>query len=109
MDTWLKQICSEESDSVLAFAESRIGGRAENQDSYDWADTKFGYLVTVCDGMGGGPGGRTASTIAVREIIAGVNDGLEDSNLGNIIVKAIQRANLAILEATEDQPQLKGM
>lgn len=109
MDTWLTQICSDKTSGVLAFAESRIGGRSENQDSYDWADTKFGYLVTVCDGMGGGPGGKTASTIAVKEIIAGINEGIDDSSPGNVIIKAIQRANMAILDTVEELPHLKGM
>ena len=57
-----------------AFAESRTGGRDENQDSYGYAQTAWGFLVTVCDGMGGGPGGKTASTIAVNEIVAGITD-----------------------------------
>lgn len=109
MDTLLQQICSEKTPHILAFAESRIGGRAENQDSYDWADTKFGYLVTVCDGMGGGPGGKTASSIAVREIIAGVNEGMDDASLGVILARAIQRANLAIYNAAEKNPELHGM
>lgn len=61
-----------ESPLVFGFAESRIGGRAENQDSFAWADTPIGFLITVCDGMGGGPGGKTASFIAVNEIIAGI-------------------------------------
>lgn len=52
-----------------AFAESRKGGRSENQDSWDAADTPLGFVATVCDGMGGGPAGKTASTIAVRTII----------------------------------------
>lgn len=107
--TELKQICSEGCQDISAFAESRIGGRSENQDSYGWADTKFGYLVTVCDGMGGGPGGKTASSIAVQQIIAGVEDGLDDQTPGAAIVKAIQRANMAIIEAAEEQPELKGM
>lgn len=105
----LKQICSDESRYVLAFAESRIGGRSENQDSYGWTDTKFGYLVTVCDGMGGGPGGKTASSIAVEQIIEGVKDGLDDQSPGAVIKKAIQRANLAIYNAAQEKQELKGM
>ena len=35
------------------FIDSRIGGRKENQDSAGLKETKLGYLVVVCDGMGG--------------------------------------------------------
>lgn len=109
MEILQNQICPEEAKELIAFAESRIGGRSENQDSYAWAMTDYGYLVTVCDGMGGGPGGKTASSIAVAEIIAGVKDALEGSTLKSIVVKAIQRANLAIINASSDNPQLQGM
>ena len=91
------------------FGESRIGGRTENQDSYGYADTKFGLIVTVCDGMGGGPGGKTASSIAVKEIIDGVSETSSDETPTNALLKAIHRANHAILEAVEDNPKLKGM
>lgn len=94
---------------LTAFAESRIGGRSENQDSYGWQDTAYGYLLTVCDGMGGGPGGKTASTIAVKEIIAGVTEARKDEDVSNIIIKAVRRANMAIIEAGNKNPQLKGM
>ena len=93
----------------VCFGESRIGGRAENQDSFGYADTKFGLLVTVCDGMGGGPGGKTASSIAVREIIDGVSEASADETPSNALLKAIHRANLAILEAVVDNPKLKSM
>ena len=33
-----------ESPLILGFAESRIGGRSENQDSFDWADTPLGSV-----------------------------------------------------------------
>ena len=92
-----------------AYGESRIGGRGENQDSYGFQDTIVGFLLTVCDGMGGGPGGKTASTIAVREIIAGVLDADADETPVNILIKAIRRANLAIMEVASKNPQLKGM
>lgn len=96
-------------DYIIGFAESRIGGRSENQDSYGSLDTPYGFVVTVCDGMGGGPGGKTASSIAVKEIILGIKDGNPDDTAINIVIKAIRRANLAIIEAGKENPSLKGM
>ena len=105
----LQKIYTDGNELLTAFAESRIGGRPENQDSYGWQDTDFGYLVTVCDGMGGGPGGKTASTIAVKEIVAGVSEASKDEEVPNIIIKAIRRANMAIIEAGNNNSALKGM
>lgn len=93
----------------IGYGESRQGGRNENQDSFGFADTKFGLLVTVCDGMGGGPGGKTASSIAVKEVIDGVMEANDDETPTNALLKAIHRANLAILTAVEENPKLKGM
>lgn len=105
----LQKIYSDEKGLVTAFAESRIGGRPENQDSYGWQETRFGYLVTVCDGMGGGPGGKTASTIAVKEIVEGISEANNDEDVSNIIIKAIRRANMAIIEAGNNNEALRGM
>ena len=105
----LQKIYTEGNELLTAFAESRIGGRPENQDSYGWQDTNYGYLVTVCDGMGGGPGGKTASTIAVKEIVAGISEASKDEEVPNIIIKAIRRANMAIIEAGNSNEALKGM
>lgn len=105
----LQKIYTDDRGIVNAFAESRIGGRPENQDSYGWQETSFGYLVTVCDGMGGGPGGKTASSIAVKEIITGISEASKDEEIPNIIIKAIRRANMAIIEAGNETPALKGM
>lgn len=49
---------------------SYIGGRKENQDTCGYSETERGLLVVVCDGMGGGPGGKTASRIAVETIVS---------------------------------------
>ncbi len=105
----LQKIYTDDNGLITGFAESRIGGRSENQDFYGWKETKMGYLLTVCDGMGGGPGGKTASTLAVNEIIAGVTEANEDEAISNVIIKAIRRANMAIIEAGNETPSLKGM
>ena len=105
----LQKIYSDSSADVIAFAESRIGGRRENQDSFGWNDTRLVYLVTVCDGMGGGPGGKTASTIAVKEIVDSITDASEKDDPKTVVADAVRRANDAIIEAGKQTPQLKGM
>lgn len=94
---------------LIGYGESRQGGRSENQDSFGFAETAFGLLVTVCDGMGGGPGGKTASSLAVKEIIDGVLESNDDETPSNVLLKAINRANQALLETIEENPRLKGM
>ena len=105
----LTQLHTEDTNLFLGYAESRIGGRMENQDAYGVIQTKFGWLFTVCDGMGGGPGGRTASSIAVTEIIKGIEEAQQDEEISNIIIKAIRRSNMAIIERGNADPSLKGM
>lgn len=105
----LQRISTDNLTTLTAFAESRIGGRGENQDSYGWKETRLGYLVTVCDGMGGGPGGKTASTIAVSTIISSIAESNGEEEPSNIVKKAVAKANLAIIEAGNDNPRLKGM
>ena len=105
----LQKIFSNDKGHIVAFAESRIGGRAENQDSYGWKETDFGYLVVVCDGMGGGPAGKTASSMAVNEILYGISEAESDEDASNVVIKAIRRANMAIIEAANENPNLQGM
>lgn len=99
----------EDNKYASAFAETRIGGRAENQDNYGFATTRFGFLMTVCDGMGGGPGGRTASSIAVKEIIEGIKEADTENTTANNLIRAIRRANKAILDRAKEEPELQGM
>ena len=99
----------ENNDYTTAFADSRIGGRDENQDSFGAANTPLGYLMTVCDGMGGGPGGLTASTIAVDEIIKGVKEADPENTPANNLIRAVRRANKAIIDRAQEEPDLQGM
>lgn len=107
MDT--QKLHTEHTPYCIGFAESRIGGRAENQDAYGFGDTERGFLVTVCDGMGGGPAGKVASTLAAEEILAGFYEAEGDDSTVDVIEKAIKRANMAIIQEGEKNPAFKGM
>lgn len=85
---------------VNAYAESRIGGRSENQDSYGYADTPLGFLMVVCDGMGGLSGGKIASTVAVNAIIDYVMQSSEEGSIPVILSKAMTEANKAVIDAS---------
>lgn len=93
----------------FGFAESRQGGRLENQDSMGCSDTPLGFLVLVCDGMGGGPGGKTASLIATQTIIEFLKSCEPEKDRKDALSEAINAANDAVLRKVESAPDLKGM
>lgn len=94
---------------TLGFIDSRIGGRKENQDSAGIKDTHLGYLVVVCDGMGGMQGGSMASQLAVKSILETVSSADKQSNPSMTLIKAIRNANMAIIEEGQNNPELQGM
>ena len=90
-------------------AYSNIGGRPENQDSLCVCNTQLGLLVVVSDGMGGGPGGKTASSIAVEVIantVAGYSAGASREEALKV---AVGKANDAMAAKVREMPQLAGM
>ena len=93
----------------VAIAESRIGGRRENQDTCAWQDTKHGFLLLVCDGMGGGPSGKIASQMAADAIVNSVLDSKPESDRRDVLARAIRDAGQALLSAQDSDPRLKGM
>ncbi len=94
---------------VTGAARSEIGGRSENQDSYRWAETPLGLLVTVCDGMGGGPAGKTASSIAVDVIADKLLATPEDAAAEQAVVEAVKAANLEVYEKSCSAQEFHGM
>jgi serine/threonine protein phosphatase PrpC len=94
-----------------AFSSTHIGlneARKENQDAFGEADTRYGYVYVVCDGMGGHAGGAEASRIGVDAILDYLRNELQDSVV-QALHEAIIHANRKIFERANAQPELKGM
>ena len=92
---------------------SRIGGRSENQDTCGFVDTPYGLLVLVCDGMGGGPAGKTASVLAVQTILKSVKNytlpETAEVDRKQILQMAIKAGEQAIVERQMIDPSVNGM
>ena len=89
--------------------DTKQGGRSENQDNAGFVDTPLGLLLVVCDGMGGGPGGRTASLIAVDTILSVLSDVSEHTSREDALKYAIEKANDVIYSKAKETPALRGM
>lgn len=89
--------------------ESRVGGREENQDYAWYTDTPLGLLLVVCDGMGGGPGGRTASHTAVDIMLNTLEDVSPKTQPGDALRFAIEKANEALYNMGLENAELRGM
>lgn len=91
------------------YIDSRQGGRSENQDSCGFADTTLGLLIVVCDGMGGGPGGKTASTLAVETIIREIQKVPATESPEKVLRQVLKMANALIYKKGLESASLKGM
>ena len=89
---------------AVGFVDSRQGGRAENQDTCGYADTPLGLLVVVCDGMGGGPSGKAASSTATDVIIQTVRSGKSSDSPLTVLQQAIKMANQALISEIQKKP-----
>lgn len=94
---------------LIGAADSFQGGRPENQDNLAYCDTPLGFLMVVCDGMGGGPGGKTASTIAVQEIVRMLQATSSLDDRAHAFRLAAGTANEALEQAMAQNPALTGM
>lgn len=87
---------------------SSIGGRGEQQDFYGSANTKFGLLVVVCDGMGGAKGGATASNMAVNIILQDIATA-NYSSPALALFQSINKANQEIYNRSRLDENYRGM
>ena len=88
---------------------SKQGGRPENQDDWGFADTPLGFLLVVCDGMGGGPGGKTASYIVKSELITAIQGCSLQMPRADALKMAVSRADEALQHMMNEVPELQGM
>ena len=102
------QIYSQKS-KLRGAAESKQGGRKENQDNIGFADTPLGFLLVVCDGMGGGPGGKTASSLAGQYVMRYVMAADMSAPREAVMRNAIAGAEDILKKKVKENPQLAGM
>lgn len=95
--------------SLTGFAETRQGGRPENQDDFAFSDTPLGFLVVVCDGMGGGPGGKTASSVAKAEIVRSLMHATPQMSISEALCQAAAAADSALKTYIARDQRLAGM
>ncbi len=95
--------------SLHGFGVSKQGGRPENQDDYAFLDTPLGFLLVVCDGMGGGPGGKTASYIAKYEICRTLLECNPQTPKEHALKMAIAHAHEVMEAKMKEVPPLSGM
>lgn len=95
--------------SLHGAAVSMIGGRPENQDDMGYLDTPLGFLIVVCDGMGGGPGGKTASYIVKHEIAETILECSPQTPRDHALKMAAAHAHQALEDKMRENPALSGM
>jgi protein phosphatase len=82
--------------------------REQNEDNCETAETANGTVCVVCDGMGGHAGGATASKIAVGCILQFLSKE-KYADIRTALGDALEFANLQILGAASENPELQGM
>lgn len=88
---------------------SSIGGRSENQDDFCFSDTPLGFLLVICDGMGGGPGGKTASYIVKCEIAKAILNCNGTVSRQHAFRMAVSQAHDMLQRQMDANPVLVGM
>lgn len=88
--------------------------RETNQDAFKIvALGQSAGFALVCDGMGGVNGGDRASSIAKAEISESIKssfaEGMDEKEIRNVMLRAIDAANQKIYRTAREHPDLTGM
>ncbi|MDI1432396.1 PP2C family protein-serine/threonine phosphatase [Polyangium sorediatum] len=86
----------------IEFAQASDPGRDPNkqvnEDSCGYAETRFGHLVVLCDGMGGHYGGREASRTAIATIFEVIDQAPPGATAANALKAAIEEAGRRVYQ-----------
>ncbi len=95
----------------INFSEKTDVGRVRkaNEDNMGHLEMPWGWIFTVCDGMGGHVGGATASSIAVNSILEFLGQDQAPADPQAALAKSLEFANEQIYATTLAQPELRGM
>lgn len=88
--------------------------RKENQDSSAYSIISSDCVwAVICDGMGGANGGKTASSSAVNYISEFISreykDDMDEEMLSDMLIAAVDGANLSVYKLAMEDPDLAGM
>ena len=86
----------------IEFAQASDPGRDPNkqvnEDSCGYAETRFGHLVVLCDGMGGHYGGREASRTAIATIFEVIDQAPNGATASAALKAAIEEAGRRVYQ-----------
>ena len=88
--------------------------RETNQDAYATGEMPDDVAwAVICDGMGGAAGGNVASTTAVKiiseQITAAYRPSMRGNSIRNMLMSAINAANVSVYDMARSNEELKGM
>ena len=100
---------------LVVSSTSEAAGRPENEDAILVAplpetasDPGAGYVLAVADGMGGAQGGEVASALAI-ELLRDLFARERPADIALALKQAYRRANEAIYQQAQGNPELEGM
>ena len=97
------------------YSKTDVGAvRKNNQDAFAAGEFKNGMAwCVVCDGMGGANGGEIAGKTAVKSItdfiFSSYHSGMSENSIRNMLISAVETANISVYDIAQKQPELKGM
>lgn len=97
------------------YSKTDVGAvRKNNQDAFAAGELKNGMVWSVvCDGMGGANGGELAGQTAVKTIsdfiFSSYHSGMSENSIRNMLVSAVETANIKIFDMAASDSKLKGM